>query len=220
MKNVRQSVDVGAREAELFGDRVGLDLELLLERPQSLVALVHCLRRPRNFIGRRQRRSLRGERLERLEVTLGVAVLRARVRDLRFELEALRFERRLQRDVVLLRARHGALRVEHLELHVRVAQLQQQRRWRDGDARPNRKHLDAARSHGDDVANVLGRQRARRADLSRHGAALNGIDPERCPIDRRRALLEISERDGGDAEDGDTNANQDVFAALFQAVPA
>jgi len=53
-------------------------------------------------------------------------------------------EVRLERDVLLLPVGHAALRVQHFELNVRVAELEENRRWLDRYAGSDRQRLDSA----------------------------------------------------------------------------
>ena len=216
--HVAEPVDLRLLQAELRVGRLPHDVEALLLDLVPRAELLDLVAGAAGFVGGDE--LLGGERLGRLGVALGIEVGGARAGDLGFLGEALR--RQIGVEIHLFRPRDGelTLRLQRLELDVRVAQLEQHGLRLHFLTGLGQAPLHPPRRHRGDVPDALGDERARTPHLDHQRAALDGVDPDRGPVHARRRRLEAVQAEGGqhDREDAQSTV-ENLFPASFGRCP-
>src|SRR5436190_1055610 len=210
--DVREAHHLLLRETQLLLRRLVHLLELRLLDLHALCQLGHPVARRRNL-------ALRGEaflveRLGHLDLPVGVLELRAQLRDRGFLRQANLLE--LAPEARELTAGGGDRLVcsERLELHVGVAELNDERCWVDDDTRPDRKRFDATGGDSGDDPDVLRHERAGRADLTQQLALTDRIHPQRRALNVRSGGLEPADDDRNDHDGKHARTPGDVLLLL------
>jgi hypothetical protein len=146
------------------------------------------------------------------------AVLRLELGDGGLQREPLRLEVGLECHQILLGLRHLALRVEILELLVRIGQLEDDRASGDGRTGAQGPRFDATGRDRGHEPHVFGDESSRRAHIPNELTATHGIDNHLTTRHGGRARLEPAERDGGRDQGDDSNRDEDIALGFFRGI--
>src|SRR5690606_19584678 len=133
--------------------------------------------------------------------------------------ESLRLQIRPQAHELRFRRRERLLGLQDLDVHVGVAQLEDDRALVDLDPGPDMDPLDPAGRQRRDPAHVLRDQVPMAPDLPHHRAAADRVREDQGAVDPRRGRLQPGERQRDQRDRRDARADEDVAAPLWPLLP-